>query len=77
MLTRVDKEVTRLIGAVEAQNNDFNVLNSTFRTGLNTMEQKNLVNENRIKNFDNMARSITKDIDLVRDDMLKLDKKTN
>jgi Mg2+ and Co2+ transporter CorA len=35
------------------------------------------VNENRIKNFDNMARSINKDIDLVRDDMLKLDKKTN
>jgi len=37
MLVRVDKEVGRLMAAIEAQNNDFNVLNSTFRTGLNTM----------------------------------------
>ena len=66
LLARVDKEVARLMAAIEAQNNDFNVLNSTFRTGLNTIEQKHLISENRIKNFDNMGRSINKDIDMVR-----------
>jgi len=40
LLARIDKETARLMAAIEAQNNDFNVLNSIFRTGLNTIQQK-------------------------------------
>jgi hypothetical protein len=59
-LARIEKEVARLTANLEGQSNDFNVLNATFRTGINNIEQKNLINENRIKNFDSMAKSIYK-----------------
>lgn len=76
-MARIEKEVARLTYNIEAQTNDFNVLNATFRTGINNIEQKNLINENRIKNFDSIAKSINKEIDLVREDLLKQDQKSN